>query len=478
MCFNQDILFNIPHYEGHPQLWHLLLAIFAKNNFPYEITIKTINIIFSSSAMALLLFKSPFPKIVRCFLPFTYFLFYQYGINCRPYSLLMIALFLCAITYRNRNSKPCRHVLSLLLLCFTSAYGIILAGGLCLVWSFEIISELWKSKKLSVFYKDMRFYSLLFILISAIFIIYSIIPKNDTYYVTVDSNITILDKLKNFAYYEWMFIIPFESWSGVLIEQNAIDTDSVIMIVECILGLCLWIVLSMICAKNKKFAVFFIPYFTMTTFMVFKYMAVYHLGIGVAFQIFIFWIMCDSKEGLLIPDTFKTVASKITTPIIRKIVTAGCGVVCLSTIAFSIIASANEIKHDVGPSQCANFIKENHIEDKKIMLKWGYSEDENDKNEMTDLEIIMAQMEIPSKHRKIKSHSTYLCGLGSSLLPFFDENIFMNFNADCKEDMYMHYKYKEDYKKIMELWHEQGLPDFIINYCPILRLFIDKICIT
>ena len=31
----KEILFKIPHYEGHPPLWHLILAIPAKLGVPY-----------------------------------------------------------------------------------------------------------------------------------------------------------------------------------------------------------------------------------------------------------------------------------------------------------------------------------------------------------------------------------------------------------------------------------------------------------
>ena len=30
----RDILFSIPHYEGHPPLWHLLLALPARQRHP------------------------------------------------------------------------------------------------------------------------------------------------------------------------------------------------------------------------------------------------------------------------------------------------------------------------------------------------------------------------------------------------------------------------------------------------------------
>ncbi len=88
----KDILFKIPHYEGHPPLWHLLLVPFAKTGMPFKFSLHFLAILFSTSAMGLLIFKSPFPRIIRCLLPFTYFFFYQYGVVARPYSLMMLAI--------------------------------------------------------------------------------------------------------------------------------------------------------------------------------------------------------------------------------------------------------------------------------------------------------------------------------------------------------------------------------------------------
>jgi len=70
-----NILFVIPHYEGHPPLWHLILKCFSVFNVPAEIGLRIPNIIFISAAMWLLIFKAPFKRIYRVILPFTYFLF-------------------------------------------------------------------------------------------------------------------------------------------------------------------------------------------------------------------------------------------------------------------------------------------------------------------------------------------------------------------------------------------------------------------
>ena len=87
-----NILFFLPHYEGHPPLWHLILKSFSYFNVPVEYGIKIPNLLFMFGAVWLLIFKSPFPQTVRLVLPFTYFIFYQYSIISRPYSIFCFAL--------------------------------------------------------------------------------------------------------------------------------------------------------------------------------------------------------------------------------------------------------------------------------------------------------------------------------------------------------------------------------------------------
>lgn len=142
----KEILFEIPHYEGHPPLWHLILAPFAKLGAPYELSLAAVNIFFMTLAVAVLLFKSPFPKLIRCLLPFNFFLFYQYGVVSRPYSVLTLSFFLAAAFYPSRNKKPLRYVFSLAFMCMIHSFGIIFAGGLCVVWLSEIISKYVKKK--------------------------------------------------------------------------------------------------------------------------------------------------------------------------------------------------------------------------------------------------------------------------------------------------------------------------------------------
>ena len=137
----KEIILEIPHYEGHPPLWHLILSIPAKLNMPYEISLKGVGIIFSSITTYFIVFKSPFKKIIRCVLPFTYFIFYQYGVVVRTYCVMGLVFMLMAVTFKKKEDHPFRFIISLLLLCFTSAYGIVIAAGIAIAWGIDIISE-------------------------------------------------------------------------------------------------------------------------------------------------------------------------------------------------------------------------------------------------------------------------------------------------------------------------------------------------
>lgn len=60
----RDILLLRPHYEGHPPLWWLMLAIPAKLGVPYEIGLKGVQLVCAAVMAWLLVFRSPFPPLV------------------------------------------------------------------------------------------------------------------------------------------------------------------------------------------------------------------------------------------------------------------------------------------------------------------------------------------------------------------------------------------------------------------------------
>ena len=100
-----ELIFEIPHYEGHPPFWHLILALFAKSGISFEVGLRIPGAIFCITSVWLIVFRSPFPKVVKCLLPFTYYIFFRYSIVVRPYCMTMLGLCLVAIAYKRRSEK-------------------------------------------------------------------------------------------------------------------------------------------------------------------------------------------------------------------------------------------------------------------------------------------------------------------------------------------------------------------------------------
>ena len=87
-------------YEGHPPLWHLLLKIpLAFTDDPTALKIvQTIMVLCSA---ALLHLCAPFSPGVKFLLSLNYFLFFEYGVIARNYSLTVL-FFFGAIAFRRR----------------------------------------------------------------------------------------------------------------------------------------------------------------------------------------------------------------------------------------------------------------------------------------------------------------------------------------------------------------------------------------
>ena len=174
------ILLTIPHYEGHTPLWHLLLLPLARSGIPYEWGIKASSILLASATSGLILFKAPFPRIIRMVLPFTFFLFYQYGVVSRNYSLMLLAIIIAACIFKTRHTRPVLFVLSLAFLASASSYGIPISAGIALAWLIEIWDNRHFQSFATQFLRDRRFFSLLGLLIYAVMLVWIIFPYDET----------------------------------------------------------------------------------------------------------------------------------------------------------------------------------------------------------------------------------------------------------------------------------------------------------
>jgi hypothetical protein len=130
-----DLFRTYLRYEGSPGLWHLLLWLLAHAGIGYSGMHWVCGGIAVASS-ALLLFFSPFPRVMKLALPFGYFLIFQYAVVARSYLLAPPLLFLIAICWK-RHSTWVAVLLGLL--ANTSLHAAMISGGLAIVYLIEQI---------------------------------------------------------------------------------------------------------------------------------------------------------------------------------------------------------------------------------------------------------------------------------------------------------------------------------------------------
>lgn len=461
----KEILFEIPHYEGHPPLWHLILTPFAKLGAPYELSLAAVNIFFMTLAVAVLLFKSPFPKLIRCLLPFNFFLFYQYGVVSRPYCILVLAIFLAAACYKNRNEHPVKYLLCLALMCAVHSYGIIIAGCLCIVWLIEIFTEYKKSGKLADILKDRRCWLMFCLLIFAMLVMAAIVPDENVYLGGKMSSETekkfdfsCINILFCFVIFSDSIITSFFNYAGVPSEI----ASQIPVIVVSILLVALFVTITY---RNKKLLTFLLPYGVLSIFGSFVYISPHHIGVITAFVIFVLWIIVDESGKVLLPEYMNKISAKIGKKL-KVIVKAIAFLPLLIPIAWSCTSSYFDIRYPYWFDEAADFIKEYHLDDYKIIGYWQQvlnGEIDDDAFWNVD-EADYMWHDYPN-----------LQGISVALNPYFDKNIFCYFNIDKHDKTFQYYRAntQKEAEEEFSKWREQGEPDVVIERCEITKAYPD-----
>ena len=293
----KTIIFIEPKYEGHPPLWHIVLALFAKSGAPYEASIAIISLIFTTAAVLLILFKSPFPRPIRLFLPFTYFLFFQYGVVSRPYCMMMLAFVLCAIFWKDRREKPFRLSLSLLFLCLTSLYGIAFAGGIAVAWAVEYIVE---SKSLKGFIIGKRFFAMFMLLIAAMIILIDMLPGKDATPVTgLTPEVFFTTNPLRFVYL--LFVLPADATFTDVFNLDCgnflrtVDFNLPLLIASSVVGILIEAGIISYGFKKRTILLFVLPHSFFVLIASF-YLSQHHIGVVFLYMIFWFWASIAKPE--------------------------------------------------------------------------------------------------------------------------------------------------------------------------------------
>jgi hypothetical protein len=101
-----ELLWERLRYEGHPSLWYLILYVPSKL-LPYG-SMRVIAVLIFTTSIAVVVFRSPFPRSIAALLPFMFFVSHQYSMIAKLRAAASAPVSPC-----ERASRPAHLPLSL-----------------------------------------------------------------------------------------------------------------------------------------------------------------------------------------------------------------------------------------------------------------------------------------------------------------------------------------------------------------------------
>jgi hypothetical protein len=128
------------HGEGHPAVWYLLLRAAHSVVGRVEV-LPLVAFIVALAAAGLLIFRSPFPRLVTAGLVFSKLLCFEYSVMARNYGISVLILFLIAEAYPKQRDRGVVVGLLLFLLANTNVIGTLMVGAFLLFWFVDLLDE-------------------------------------------------------------------------------------------------------------------------------------------------------------------------------------------------------------------------------------------------------------------------------------------------------------------------------------------------
>ena len=448
----KQIVFEFPHWEGHPPLWFLLLAIPAKLGISVEWGMKTVACLISMISAGLIIFKAPFPKWARFLLPFTYFLFFEYSVLSRPYGIIVLALVLACLSFPRKDQNPWPFALSLTLLALTHAFGLLAAFGLTCAWLVDIKQhKTWKQFFSQIF--NFTLFVPLFILLSAaVFTLFCIWPRPDTAAMALKSTTPIWQQLLCV-----FLVFPADTLGSSFIASSQLikqmSFTPLQLICGSITGLLIWGVIALFYAKKAiKYVV--LAYIPVALFSM-CYFGLHHLGI--IFMIFVFgaWISTRSgpswweqlcQEGKFLPWQQQAVAKLQRITILFILLISLGATVCSSWADFRLPFLSSE-------KGLANFIRLHHLENAYILSTWERN---------------YAEPHLPNT-------AAITFGIGTA--SYLGKNVVANLNNADPAQFYRLHRLASAQENAINFarWRQHGLPDLILGPAPLQEIYGEQL---
>jgi len=162
-------LFKNLKYEGHPALWHLILYPLTKI-FNNPVSMQYTHVIIASGSILVLLVYAPFTIFQKILLTFSYYLFFEYNLISRNYSISVLLIFITCALFSKRNENSIILSFILFLLSQTNVFGLMIS--ICFLLTFVLENIICKFKRIEINfnYRNVISYFIIFfgIIISAL----------------------------------------------------------------------------------------------------------------------------------------------------------------------------------------------------------------------------------------------------------------------------------------------------------------------
>ena len=270
-----EIVRDVLKYEGHPLLWYFILRTLILMHFPYD-WLFIIPFACACIGAGLILFKSKFPMIIKIIFPFTYYIFYQYGVVARSYSLVFPILALIAVSYKYRFKRPFLYSLLLILNAGISAQTFVISFILLCFYLFEALKLKTKIKKIKIFSGSLIVLGYMFL--TALYL-KTPLDCSARHYIHFDY-INVMRILYTTA----------KSWfnlSGDFVGRSLYSITIIIFYTATV---------KYLCSTTYKKILFLALNFSVIIILTSLYCCAWHCGLVILTYMFSLWILCTKNE--------------------------------------------------------------------------------------------------------------------------------------------------------------------------------------
>lgn len=436
----KDILFLIPHWEGHPPFWHLFLAIPAKLGVPWQWGVNSIGMLLMVASGFLIFFKAPFPRWIRCLLPFNYFLFYQYGIIVRPYSLLLFIMLLLAVYFPQKDKHSTLYIVLLAALCACHLFGIAIAGGITLAWLWDLKNHRpWKQYIVSLL-KDNRFHKML-MLLGFVIVLFFAMKQTDG---VLDNYLSLTESVFKQLLYV-LFALPADTvltnlGDNVMVMNQ--DFPWTGLLASGIIGLLVW-TLTLLYLPRKRLLYLLLPYLCLDIIFL-HYVSRHHIGLVLILFMWYAWITLQEFPLVTrFPQTLNSLAKAL------------LALVLVFPISWTGYSLYLDYKLPLFPGkQIVEFLEKHELTHKTIFVAWQI-------------------MPVSSEELSFWADPHYM-PIATMLSVYLPHNIIANFNNGTDQAYVINRSSPEkEYRETVKYWHSLGLPDVLIGPAALPMLYSD-----